>query len=104
MANCGGIISVSMKKTTTTLFRSLFRTDEGNIVLWQSPNPPLIAWIVLRVLAIILPNADLRSSASSLATIAISIWAYLELTDGVTVFRRVIGATVLVVITVSLLF
>lgn len=77
------------------VFADYFKDKNGNVVLWQSPNPPLLIWIVLRVIALVLQDGTLRSGVNSTATIAISIWAYLELTSGVTIFRRLIGTTIL---------
>jgi len=79
-----------------TLFDKFFRDDNGNIVIAQPPNPPIIVWGVTSLLKLVftsgLPNVGLDLIAfGSLFT-----WAWLELFQGVNYFRRTIGLVVLV--------
>lgn len=67
---------------------------EGNVVLFQSPNVPIIVW-VLASLAARFTHGTTRSRFELLAFVAIIVWALLELGWGSSYFRRVLGFVVL---------
>jgi len=71
------------------------------MVIFQTPNPPLITWFVAMVFTHILPYGQLNFAASLISFGALFTWAWLELFQGVNTFRRVLGATVLIFIVVS---
>lgn len=83
--------------------RKFFEDKNGHIVLFQMPNAPLITWLVARIL-----QWPLKGRAEFvvwlIGTIAIVIWALLELVKGVTYFRRTLGAVVLVLAILSVIF
>jgi hypothetical protein len=64
----------------------LFESREtGRITIWQWPNTPLWVYIAATVLRVAI-----------LATIALAVWAGLEVLRGVNPFRRSLGAVVLI--------
>jgi len=73
----------------------------GHTVVWQRPNPLLITWFVAIVLSIMLPDGSLERYVSFVGTVAIFIWAVLELTRGVNNFRRLLGLGVLMLMLVA---
>ena len=75
--------------------RRFFEDDRGRLVLWQVPNPPLILWGVATAATWML-EGDAAEVAALVAFGAIFTWGWLELTSGVTPFRRLLGAVVLV--------
>ena len=71
----------------------LFRNREtGKITIWQWPNIPLWVFLVARVAQAIFDGSWL----GVVATIALVIWALLELVKGVNPFRRLLGLAVLI--------
>lgn len=74
-----------------------WRDDEGNIVMFQAPNPPLWGWLLARIGAL-LTNGRWSDGLSFVAQAFLFTWAYLEVTAGVNGFRRAIGGGVLAVV------
>lgn len=67
----------------------------------QLPNPPL--WLALAAtLAGRVVDGDAHAYARGAFYVGLSAWAWLELTDGVNWFRRVLGLVGLVYITLKL--
>lgn len=68
----------------------------------QFPNPPLIIGLVALGIRYAVPGARADAFAA-IGYVFIAVWAYLELTAGVNLFRRLLGAAglayVIVVIT-----
>ncbi len=72
-----------------------WRDREGRVVLMQAPNPPLLAWIAFRVAALVISSGRAHDGLAFLASASLFTWAYLELTDGATGFRRTLGGLVM---------
>lgn len=75
--------------------RRFFEDAHGRIVLWQWPNLPLWIWVAASVGTRVLSGTP-RDVASLVAFGALFTWAWLELSAGVSPFRRSLGAVVLV--------
>ena len=69
--------------------------------LVQFPNAPLWIALVASLLTHVLSGGAERY-ASAVATLGLAIWAWLELTAGVNLFRRLLGGGFLVLIVVQL--
>ncbi|MEP6953290.1 MAG: hypothetical protein ABI950_04405 [Solirubrobacteraceae bacterium] len=66
------------------------RFAPGGFVLAQWPNPPL--WVALAgALVGRLTDDRLHAYATAVFFMGLTTWAYLELTDGVNWFRRLLG-------------
>ncbi|CAN1211252.1 Glycine/betaine ABC transporter permease [Tumidithrix helvetica PCC 7403] len=78
-----------------TLFDKIFRDRNGQIVLAQMPNLPLIVWIVASLLKLIFITGKVSIGLDALAFGALFTWAWEELFQGVNYFRRALGAIVL---------
>ncbi len=67
----------------------------------QFPNPPLLlaagGWGVAAA-----TSGDAHDAGRAVFTVGIAVWAWMEMTDGVNWFRRLLGAGALVWITVNL--
>lgn len=63
-------------------------------VLVQVPNGPLIVALTASVAGRLLDGAA-AAYADATGRLALAVFAYLELTDGANVLRRLIGATIL---------
>ncbi|WP_228561943.1 hypothetical protein [Catenulispora rubra] len=59
------------------------------------PNLPLIGWLLFALLARISSAGHWRSTADFVSSAFLFTWAYLELTQGVNYFRRLLGLAVL---------
>jgi len=82
-------------KDRADLLTKFFKDGTGKIVIWQTPNAPLIGWAVSSALAHILPSDGWQLLAGYVSFGFIFTWAWLELTQGSSYFRRVLGAVVL---------
>lgn len=79
-----------------TLFDKIFRDSNGNIVIAQKPNLPLIVWIVTSILALIFTSGKINTVLDLLAYGSLFTWAWLEIFQGVNYFRRGLGLVVLI--------
>ncbi|PSB39831.1 hypothetical protein C7B69_01180 [filamentous cyanobacterium Phorm 46] len=79
-----------------TLFDRTFRDSEGNIVIAQPPNLPLIIWIVASLLKLIVTTGKINLGLDIVAFGTLFTWAWEELFQGVNYFRRALGLIVLV--------
>lgn len=69
--------------------------------LAQFPNAPLLVFIGATV-TMRIASGDAHDAAWAVSRVALTVWAYEELVRGSNSFRRVLGAAVLVGITVGL--
>lgn len=74
-----------------TLFDRTFRDSEGNIVIAQAPNLPVLVGVVASFLQYVLPGGQLHRAAELVAFGALFTWAWQELFEGVNYFRRALG-------------
>lgn len=87
--------------TLTTQLNIFIRDKDGKIVIGQAPNVPIVLWFVCMLVARIVPDTSLRNGFEFLSVAFLFTWAYLEITEGSSYFRRVLGAVVLVGIILS---
>lgn len=79
-----------------SLFDQTFRDSEGNIVLAQPPNLPLLVGIIATVLKLVVKSGNIYTGLDAVAFGCLFTWAWLELFEGVNYFRRALGLLVLV--------
>lgn len=72
-------------------FDKFLRDKRGHIVIGQRPNLPIVVWAVCAVASRLLHNQTI----GKIGSIALIIWAVLELGWGVNYFRRGLGLVVL---------
>lgn len=72
-----------------------FKDKQGKWVIGQFPNGLLIAWLVIMLVTMLLPKTPFSHSLNLLGSAVLFTWAYLELTDGASYFRRTLGTVVL---------
>lgn len=75
----------------TTLFDRIFRDSEGNIVIAQAPNLPVLVGVAAAFLQYALPSGQLQRATELIAFGALFTWAWQELFEGVNYFRRALG-------------
>lgn len=78
-----------------TLLNRTFRDSDGNIVIAQMPNLPLIVWIAATLLNLIPTTGNIHTGLDALAFGSLFTWAWQELFQGVNYFRRLLGLFVL---------
>ena len=81
---------------TATAFDKIFCDSEGEVVLAQPPNPPLILWFAASLLQLILTTGKIHTGLDAVAFGSLFTWAWLELFEGVNYFRRALGLFVLI--------
>ena len=81
----------------STLWDRFWRDDEGRVVLFQAPNPPLWGWLAARTGALF-TEGHWHEGLSFLSQALLFTWAYLEVTAGANGFRRALGGGVLAVV------
>ncbi|WP_310488358.1 hypothetical protein [Chamaesiphon sp. VAR_69_metabat_338] len=84
-----------------TSFDNFFRDSNGEIVIAQPPNIPILVWFAASLLQLLYKTGQINLGLDILATGSLLVWAILELFQGVNYFRRSLGAIVLVWILVS---
>jgi hypothetical protein len=75
-----------------------FKDSRGSIVLWQWPNVWIYGWAFFGVLARLFSSGIVATGSRVVSTLALIVWAFFEITEGVNYFRRLLGAIVLGVI------
>ena len=73
----------------------LFQDKHGHVAVWQWPNFPILAWAVCGVASRMLAAGAIHAGLARLSGAFLFAWAYMELTKGVSPFRRILGLIVL---------
>lgn len=71
-----------------------FKDKHGDFAIVQRPNIWIISWAGLSLLSRV-TEGRVTTGLSLLAKLALLVWAYLEITTGSSMFRRVLGAVVM---------
>ena len=71
--------------------QGFIKDKEGNIVLWQWPNMPLVGWAIFALLG----RLTRWQPLTWIGTAFLFVWALLEIFRGVNYFRRGLGLIVL---------
>jgi hypothetical protein len=80
-----------MRRAVRWLFES---RSTGQLVVVQRPNAPLWVWIASAILRRVVASVWV----AVVGTVALLVWAGLEVAAGVNPFRRIVGGIVLVVV------
>lgn len=86
-----------------SLWDKFWRNDEGKVVFWQFPNVWLILWLVVEIVSLLVASHRAEIITWWVATVALSVWALLEIFRGVNYFRRLLGLLVAVLIILSII-
>jgi len=81
-----------------------FKDKDGNWTIFQFPSTLLFVWVGLTVLLWVLGSGVVVDVMRLIQTIVLIAWASMELIDGDSNFRRVLGATVLLAIVFGIFF
>jgi hypothetical protein len=80
---------------------SFFRNSAGKIVTIQRPNGPLMVWIILEAISVAVHRQPLKKDIGLVSMASLAVFAYLEITDGVNYFRRLLGLAVMIAVVVG---
>ena len=80
-----------------SVVHTFFRDNEGNVAIWQVPNAPLIVAMVSAVLGLF-TTGRLSNFTGLIFFGSLFTWSWLEIAYGTSLFRRLLGAFVLVAI------
>ena len=75
-----------------------FHDEHGDLVLWQTPNLPIIVWFLARLLQVFVDSGPSARLLGAVSFGALFTWGWLELSDGDAYIRRLLGLIVLIVI------
>jgi hypothetical protein len=91
------------KKPPKTFVERCYKDKEGNVVLGQTPNLPIILWFLSQIILHFMTNKSTTTYRffDTIAFGTLFTWAWLELFYGVNYFRRAIGLIVLSVVIFS---
>ena len=83
----------------------LFRNRRtGQLTVWEWPNIPLTTYLIATGIDIVFrPHPPLGAAVVTVASIALVVWALLEIALGVNPFRRGLGTVVLTLVVFSAL-
>ena len=79
-----------------SLFDRTFLDANGDFVIAQLPNLPILAWLAATLLKLIIKSGRGYLVLDNIAYGAIFTWAWLELFQGVNYFRQGLGLVVLI--------
>jgi len=79
----------------------LIRGKDGNVHLLQLPNTPIMGWFVSVLIAHLLARGTVKTGFTNLSFAFLAIWCYLEITQGTSRFRRVLGVIVAIAMVYS---
>lgn len=77
-------------------WQDIFRDKNGKFVIAQKPNLPIIVWLVSFIMARIDVNQTVTELAEYISFGSLFTWAWLEIFEGVNLFRRALGLVVMV--------
>jgi hypothetical protein len=72
----------------------LIRGKDGKVHLAQFPNPPILGWFVFLIASNLANDHALKTGFTSLSVGFLAIWAYLEIIQGSSRIRQILGLVV----------
>lgn len=76
-------------------YKRFFQDKNGKIVIMQSPNMPISTWAVATIAAKLFARGTPHAFFDIVAFGALFTWAWLEIFQGSSPFRRVLGALIM---------
>lgn len=81
-----------------TLIEKTFKDSDGNVVIGQSPNLPLLGFLMLGFGSVITHDGATKTRLRQFALLSLFTWSSLETVKGVDYFRKGTGAFVSIAI------
>lgn len=67
---------------------------DGRVHIVQWPNVPIIGWFLSMIIATFIASGSVRVGFSNLSLAFLAMWSYLEVTQGLSYFRRTLGVMI----------
>jgi hypothetical protein len=84
------------------LLHACFKDSRGKIIIFQPPNIPLCVWFVCTIFAKVIHEPSvLHRLFEAIGFGVLFTWAWLEIFQGTTYFRRILGGIILILSIVS---
>ncbi|HEX5744293.1 MAG TPA: hypothetical protein VFX84_02470 [Candidatus Saccharimonadales bacterium] len=84
----------SPRTTQRTFWDKLWKDGQGHQAVWQTPNAWLIAWAVSTTLSLFFGGV-IGDGFFWIGSALLVVWSFLEIFQGSSYFRRVLGLAVL---------
>jgi hypothetical protein len=81
------------RSVNRSLWDKIWKDRRGQVVIWQTPNIPLIGWAVLTFLSLLFSGRQ-ADIFSWLGSASLFVWSLLEIFRGANYFRRALGVLV----------
>lgn len=78
----------------SSVMQKTFKDNDGNVVIGQSPNVPLLWFMMLGFGSFIAREAPRKKRLRQFALLSLFTWSSLETVSGVDYFRKMSGITV----------
>lgn len=75
--------------------KQLCSDKDGKVTLAQSPNLPLVGWMAFKAISTPISNQSIKTGFESVGTAFLFVWAYLEIVEGDSNFRKLLGVAVM---------
>jgi hypothetical protein len=98
----GSAQTINTKNYKQSLWGKFWRDNEGKVVIFQWPNIWLVIWVICEFIAILSSSKSIYNVTWWVGTVALAIWALLEIVKGVNYFRRLLGFLVALLIVISI--
>ncbi len=88
-------------KKLKSLLNKFIRDKDGKVAIFMWPNLPLIGWLVFMVMAHFVSSSRLKTDFLFISSAFLFTWSYLEIRQGTSYARRLLGLVVFIKIIVS---
>ena len=86
----------------TEIWDKIWHDKHGKVVIWQTPNIPLIGWVVFTIISLLI-NGKAADITQYIGIASLTVWSILEIVLGVNYFRRFLGVIVLISTVVTII-
>jgi hypothetical protein len=76
---------------------------DGRVHIIQWPNLPIVGWFLSMTVATFVASGSIKAGFLNVSLAFLAIWSYLEVTQGLSYFRRALGV-IIGILTVYSLF
>ena len=76
------------------IWNKFWKDDHGKVVIWQTPNVPLLSWAILTFISLLFTGKT-ADVFSWLASASLITWCLMEIFKGSSYFRRALGLIIL---------
>jgi len=75
--------------------KHFFEDKDGKLTIIQFPNPLLLAWLVILAATFTPIDSEFKIQLQNINTMILFAWSYLEISQGSSHFRRVLGGIIM---------